>query len=415
MRPDRRTFVTSLAAAGLAALPLGSNATSAGGVRVRRSIGDMRSDDPDIEALRRAIPLMRRSGAWEAQVALHADMNNRHHTSWRFLPWHRLQLARFEAIVAKVSGKADFALPYWDWGRDPFPKLFFDDPVFRMKRRTAPRGLIMDSGWFTAKLDDPFATYFGAPREGLTGPKYLAGSAEWSGHNLAHGYIGGDMNNLQRAPNDPIFWLHHANIDRFWSLWRRRNPAETYPRAWQDEVLSGLVDTDGRPAPAVTAGAATETFSFGYVYPHDQTLPPVVEPSARSLAGPRTRHSWTARLLSPQAAAVEIPAGFADRRAARMVGFIEIECAPERASLVAVSGHRSDGTEVFRDTIFAVPMGACFEAAAYRINLDRILREAEGAAVTIRVETSSIRGPRARDKGAVVLRAIIDIDVATGV
>ena len=81
-------------------------------------------------------------------------MNNRQHTSWRFLPWHRLQLARFEAIIAQVSGKADFALPYWDWGRDPFPRLFFDDPVFKMKNRTAPRGLIMDASWFTGKLDD---------------------------------------------------------------------------------------------------------------------------------------------------------------------------------------------------------------------------------------------------------------------
>ena len=37
---------------------------------------------------------------WEAQVALHADMRNRQHTSWRFLPWHRLQLVRFEQIIA---------------------------------------------------------------------------------------------------------------------------------------------------------------------------------------------------------------------------------------------------------------------------------------------------------------------------
>ncbi len=24
------------------------------------------------------------------------------------------------------------------------------------------------------------------------------------------------------SPNDPIFWLHHANVDRLWANWRAR-------------------------------------------------------------------------------------------------------------------------------------------------------------------------------------------------
>jgi tyrosinase len=414
MRLDRRTVLAGLAAVGVAGLPLGSRATSAGAIRVRRSIADLRPDDPDIDALRRAIPLMRKSGAWAAQVAVHADMRNRQHTSWRFLPWHRMLLARFEATVAVFSGKADFALPYWDWGRDAFPRLFLEDPVFRMRNRTAPRDLVMDSGWFTAKLDDPFATYFGAPREGAgpddITPRYVAGSAEWSGHNLAHGYIGGDMNDLQRAPNDPIFWLHHANIDRCWTLWRRRNPFEVYPQAWRDEVLSGFVAADGAPAPPTTAGAMIETLDFGYLYPHDGALPPVVDPHFRTQGGRGAHHAFTARALSDNAMAVEIPADIARRRATA-VGFIEIECDPHRPSQVTVTAHRqADGAKVFHDTIFAVPMGLCFEAAAYRINLDRALETPAGGAVQLRVETGSIRGPRARFGGAVIRRAIIDIE-----
>lgn len=416
MRPDRRIVLTGLAATGLSALSLGPKATSAGTIRVRRSIADLSPDDPDIDALRRAIVLMRKSGAWAAQVAVHGDMRNRQHTSWRFLPWHRVLLARFEAAVAQVSGKADFALPYWDWGRDPFPRLFLEDPVFRLRNRTAPRNLVMDSGWFTAKLDDPFATYFGAPREGeepddIT-PRYVAGSAEWSGHNLAHGYIGGDMNDLQRAPNDPIFWLHHANIDRCWTLWRRRNPYEAYPQTWRDEVLAGFVDARGAPAPATTAGATIETLDFGYVYPRDDALLPVVDPHFRSRDGRGPRLAFTARAVTDNAMAVEIPAAVAGRRAAA-VGFIEIECDAHRPSLVTVTAHRrADGAKVFHDTIFAVPMGICFEAAAYRINLDRALEAPAGGAVELRFETSSIRGPRARFGGAVVRRAVVDIETA---
>lgn len=409
MHLDRRAVLASLSAVGLAGLPLGSKATGAGGVRVRRSIGDMRPDDPDIQALRRAIPLMRRSGAWEAQVVVHGDMSNRQHTSWRFLPWHRLLLARFEAIVAQVSGKADFALPYWDWGRDPFPKLFFDDPVFRMKNRTAPRTLIMDSGWFTAKLDDPFETYFGAPRLGDGGPRYCAGSAEWSGHNLAHGYIGGDMNDLRRAPNDPIFWLHHANVDRCWALWRRRNPDEVYPKAWRDEVLGGFVGVDGKPAPTATAGSTTDTIAFGYVYPHDETLPLILEPPTGPL-GPRgERQSFVLRPETANAGVIDIPA---IQAATRGAGFVEIECEPHRPSLVSVTAHRStDGVEVFRDTIFAVPMGICFEAAAYRIDLSRALQASAGAGVRVRIETSSIRGTRGRYRGAAIRRAVVDVEI----
>lgn len=415
MTLDRRTVLASLTAAGLAGLPLASGARSAGAVRVRRSIADMAPDDPDLQALRQAIPLMRRSGAWAAQVALHADMANRQHSSWRFLPWHRLQLVCFEAIVARVSGKADFALPYWDWGKDPFPAVFRDDPAFKSPGRRAPRTLVMDNRWFTAKLNDPFDTYFGAPRPSADpsdhGPRFVAGSAEWSGHNMVHGYIGGDMNDLQRAPNDPIFWLHHANIDRYWTLWRRRNPDEVYPQAWRDEGLAGFIDADGRPLPPTTAGETVDAFAFGYAYPLDLTLPPVIEPPPL-LGGKVGRRSWAATLRTPTLGLVEIPEHLADRRATGVVGFIEIVCAPGEASMVTVTARRTvDGTQAFHDTIFAVPMGTCIEGAAYRINLDQIWSASGRGPLEVRIEVGSLRGPRARG-GGTLRRAIVDADMA---
>jgi len=45
-------------------------------------------------------------------------------------------------------------------------------------------------------------------------------------HNLGHGWVGGDMANPIISPNDPIFWMHHAQIDRIWSEWQKRNPGE---------------------------------------------------------------------------------------------------------------------------------------------------------------------------------------------
>jgi tyrosinase len=38
-------------------------------------------------------------------------------------------------------------------------------------------------------------------------------------HNVVHGWVGGIMNNIIYSPSDPVFWMHHAMIDRLWSLW----------------------------------------------------------------------------------------------------------------------------------------------------------------------------------------------------
>ncbi|CAK1359952.1 Tyrosinase [Cercospora beticola] len=43
-------------------------------------------------------------------------------------------------------------------------------------------------------------------------------------HNTIHNNICGTMCNLDTAAYDPIFWLHHANVDRIGALWNYLNP-----------------------------------------------------------------------------------------------------------------------------------------------------------------------------------------------
>lgn len=45
------------------------------------------------------------------------------------------------------------------------------------------------------------------------------GTAAVSSHNEVHRFIGGHMG-AAASPNDPIFWLHHCNIDRLWAMWQ---------------------------------------------------------------------------------------------------------------------------------------------------------------------------------------------------
>jgi len=52
------------------------------------------------------------------------------------------------------------------------------------------------------------------------------GVADLGYHGGGHFAIGGDtgdMGNLYSSPADPLFWMHHANIDRLWDKWQRMN------------------------------------------------------------------------------------------------------------------------------------------------------------------------------------------------
>jgi hypothetical protein len=54
-------------------------------------------------------------------------------------------------------------------------------------------------------------------------PDQYFGLAEQEPHNWVHVDVGGDFGEMRSpatAGRDPIFWLHHANIDRIWEMWR---------------------------------------------------------------------------------------------------------------------------------------------------------------------------------------------------
>ncbi|GLB42269.1 putative tyrosinase central domain-containing protein [Lyophyllum shimeji] len=51
-------------------------------------------------------------------------------------------------------------------------------------------------------------------------------------HRGGHAGIGGDMFDLMTSPNDPLFFLHHAYLDKIWADWQAVDPAKrTYDLA----------------------------------------------------------------------------------------------------------------------------------------------------------------------------------------
>lgn len=85
------------------------------------------------------------------------------------------------------------------------------------------------------------------------------GALEGQPHNNVHvsvgtpyGFMAGFM-----SPVDPVFWLHHANVDRLWWLWQKRNPttrglptAQQGLARWLAEPYQFFFDAAGNPAPA---------------------------------------------------------------------------------------------------------------------------------------------------------------------
>ncbi len=48
-------------------------------------------------------------------------------------------------------------------------------------------------------------------------------------HNRTHVWVGMTMSG-GNSPDDPVFFLHHCNIDRLWARWQFRHPGQQYPQ-----------------------------------------------------------------------------------------------------------------------------------------------------------------------------------------
>ena len=84
----------------------------------------------------------------------------------------------------------------------------------------------------------------------------LEGWAPGGLHNRVHTWVGGDML-PSTSPNDPVFYLHHCNVDRLWEAWmvqhgRTYLPAQNAPASLNghriNDVMNSLVSAPLRIA-----------------------------------------------------------------------------------------------------------------------------------------------------------------------
>ncbi len=248
-------------------------------VHVRRMVSFDPVWDPTLVWYERAVAAMQRRPvsdvtSWAYQAAIHGTLrrsrrkswNSCEHGGWYFFPWHRAYLAGFERIVraeiVKQGGPADWALPYWDYER---PQRSALPPAFRSPQRpdgqanalfTTERLPQVNAGRPLLSLLavlGPSATLSSAA--GLAERTFSTGAANGFGggptpssfqadkpsdieaflHGNVHvlvGLGGGFMSAFQTAAQDPVFWLHHANIDRLWATWSSKPGHATPTGRW---------------------------------------------------------------------------------------------------------------------------------------------------------------------------------------
>jgi hypothetical protein len=58
-------------------------------------------------------------------------------------------------------------------------------------------------------------------------------------HNPGHGWVGGLMGLTSTSPIDPVFFLHHANVDRLWAKWQAKNPKKAMQYISDAGIIAG--------------------------------------------------------------------------------------------------------------------------------------------------------------------------------
>jgi len=206
---------------------------------------------------------------------MHMDLNFVIHFTGLFLPWHRTFVWGVENAM-KTKCNYQGVQPYWDWSEDAadfeHATIFDDDPEsgfggwgnpaddyqittggledfwisypdpHRIRRQYTPEADLTPGnlGYINVSFAKPSVDYmvdsfigdfvgFQGYFESLQGP-----------HPGPHIIMGGDMTGScpnsasecvsgpKWTPNDPLFFMHHAMVDKLWYDWQKKHPSNFY-------------------------------------------------------------------------------------------------------------------------------------------------------------------------------------------
>jgi tyrosinase len=244
-------------------------------VYIRENIDNVGADPTKIRKLRKAFQdiMDRIDSQGYAHVANHHgwldglcwhgpafdEQGNQIHN---FLPWHRAYLLKLEILLQQRD--PDISLPWWNWRsdqtkREGLPKVFADtmtdneqNPLYKFYMTIKGK----DKAGYVVNLSRDTFRRPGEPGEITSRQKSLKMTEQdvpqlyrlrdfkqfserlrigW--HNFIHTWIGGDMGTVTTAAYDPIFYIHHCNVDRIWAIWQTIHGIDSVPSYMRDVVL----------------------------------------------------------------------------------------------------------------------------------------------------------------------------------
>ncbi|ORZ41038.1 hypothetical protein BCR44DRAFT_1424249 [Catenaria anguillulae PL171] len=225
------------------------------------------------------------------------------HSSPAFLTWHRVYVRIFERLFEKILGDESFGLPFQlstdhpnlAWLRSFRPSAASPYPLFTDKyvgpSGDLARGSAVPSGPFcstnsgssacTSKWEYPqrlglgttfvqralgnatnvrlptaeqvalmmdLTEYDVAPFDSakFVGAFAMGGGPFGGMHNDVHRWIGGTMLNVRYSILDPVFLLHHNNVERLFYLWQKQHSCQV-ASCWRPRTsdLNGMADLPG--------------------------------------------------------------------------------------------------------------------------------------------------------------------------
>lgn len=217
---------------------------------IRKEIRSISQDPVQLEKLRNAFhELQQREGpnGYQHIAGFHGIPGGlcKHPPDQRFLPWHRAYVLAMERALQEID--SDVHIPYWDWTSDVsiaegIPEAYsvaqYERPNGTMARNPLHSAAKHTTGEMTDRDPRPshllqqYASEVGAA---MSEPNFLQFSNIINGpHGSLHTWVRGSMGRADFAAYDPIFWAHHANVDRQWARWQRRHPdGDTTPDVQQ--------------------------------------------------------------------------------------------------------------------------------------------------------------------------------------
>lgn len=191
---------------------------------------------------------------FQAIAGLHGLPNpaNCPHHELTFLPWHRLYVLQLERALS-LHGWTK-GLPYWDWASESAQQNGIPS-ILTVRTYQDSSGVEHPNPLFSSQVDfenrhtrrgNPDSSVFirlakrveRANRESVFYSSF--GGNSFSSliegpHDSVHVSVGGDMGSVAYAAYDPIFWLHHCNVDRQWAEWQVHHPDVELP-SWLQEL-----------------------------------------------------------------------------------------------------------------------------------------------------------------------------------